>query len=84
MFAGLYGRHGGSNSAHRRTTPYIRGAGEVLLAGRKKLGVGDGEKALGKVQVLLPRKKGSSVADKLNLAITQARMPKLCVLWMVS
>lgn len=33
-------------------TAYIRGAGEVLLVVGKKLVVGDGEKALGKVQVL--------------------------------
>ena len=48
----------------RRTTAYIRGAGEVLLVVRKKLGVADGEKALGKVQVLLPREKKVQVLQR--------------------
>ncbi|CAM0905663.1 unnamed protein product [Alopecurus aequalis] len=42
----------GATLSGRRTAAYICGAGEELLAIRKKLVVGDGEKALGKVQVL--------------------------------
>ena len=42
----------GATLSGRRTSAYICGAGEELLAIRKKLVVDDGEKALGKVQVL--------------------------------
>jgi zeta-carotene desaturase len=42
----------GATLSGRRTAAYICGAGEELLAIRKKLVVDDGEKALGKVQVL--------------------------------
>uniref|UniRef100_A0ACD5UZB5 Uncharacterized protein n=1 Tax=Avena sativa TaxID=4498 RepID=A0ACD5UZB5_AVESA len=42
----------GATLSGRRTAAYICGAGEELLAIRKKLAVDDGEKALGKVQVL--------------------------------
>jgi zeta-carotene desaturase len=42
----------GATLSGRRTSAYICGAGEELLALRKKLLIDDGEKALGNVQVL--------------------------------
>ncbi|KAF8731931.1 hypothetical protein HU200_015879 [Digitaria exilis] len=42
----------GATLSGRRTAAYICGAGEELLALRKKLVIGDSEKALGNVQVL--------------------------------
>lgn len=42
----------GATLSGRRTAAYICGAGEELLALRKKLVIEDSEKALGNVQVL--------------------------------
>ena len=57
----------GATLSGRRTAAYICGAGEELLALRKKLVIDDSEKALGNVQVL-QTSWTTTPADKFNLS----------------